>query len=72
MKYIDNFKPKRLIADEGKKIRAVEDVYIPATETEPEHIPYYTDIVYLPDTISEQQAREMYVEEEIVIIKGEN
>lgn len=63
MQYIGYTKPILLVADEGKKIREINDVYIPATETEPEHIPYYTDIVFLADGITEQQAFEMYVEE---------
>ena len=63
MQYIGYTKPILLVADKGKKIREVNDIYIPATETEPEHIPYYTDVVFLPDSITEHQAFEMYVEE---------
>lgn len=63
MQYIGYTKPILLVADEGKKIRAVNDIYKPATEEEPEHIPYYTDVVFLADGITEQQAFEMYVEE---------
>ena len=63
MTYIGYVKPKLLVAAEGYKIRAVNDVYIPATETEPEHIPYYSDMIFLADSITEKQAMELYVEE---------
>ena len=63
MKYVGHTNPKLLIADEGKKIRAVNDVYVAATETEEEHIPYYTTLIFLPDSITEEQALSMYVEE---------
>ena len=65
MKYIGYTEPILLIADEGKKLRDVNDVYIPATETEEEHIPYYTDVIFLADGITEEQALKMYVEESI-------
>ena len=65
MIYFSYTTPKMLIAEEGKKIRAVNDVYVPATETEEEHKPYYTDVIFLADGITEEQALEMYVEEEI-------
>lgn len=65
MKYIGYTKPILLIADEGKKIRDVNDIYIPATEIEEEHIPYYTDVIFLADGITEEQALKMYVEESI-------
>lgn len=65
MQYIGYTKPILLVADKGKKIRGINDIYIPATEEEPEHIPYYTDVVFLADGITEQQAFEMYVEEVI-------
>lgn len=65
MKYVGYTKPVLLIADEGYKIRAINDIYVPATEEEPEHMPYYTDIVFLADGISEAQAFEMYVEEKV-------
>ena len=63
MKYVGYTKPILLIAEEGKKIRAVNDIYIPANENEKEHIPYYTDVIFLADGVTEQQARELYVEE---------
>lgn len=63
MQYIGYTKPILLVAEQGKKIRAVNDVYVPATETEEEHVPSYTDVVFLADGTTEEQARQMYVEE---------
>lgn len=69
MQYIGHTTPKMLIADEGKVLRIVNDVYIEAhvdNEGNPveERIPYTTTIVFLPDSITEEQAKEMYVEED--------
>ena len=63
MNYIGHTKPLLLVAEQGKKIRAVNDVYVPATETEEEHKPSYTDVVFLADGTTKEQAFEMYVEE---------
>lgn len=56
---------KILIADENKHIRDINDVYTPATETEEEHNPYYTSIIFLADNFDESKLNELYVEEEI-------
>ena len=56
---------KILIADENKQIRDINDVYIPATETEEEHKPYYTSIIFLADNFDDSKLNELYVEEEI-------
>lgn len=65
MQYFGYTQSKILIADEGKKLRLKNDEYKEATETEEEHIPYYTDMVFLPKNINEEEAKEMYVEEEV-------
>ncbi len=52
-----------LLADEGKMLRATDDVYTPATENVKEHIPYKTDMVFLPVNLTEEQIKEMYTEE---------
>lgn len=52
-----------LLADEGKMLRAKEDIYTPTTEQAKEHIPYKTDMVFLPLDLTEKQIKEMYVEE---------
>lgn len=59
---------KILIADENKKIRDINDVYTPATETEEEHVPYYASIIFLADNFDESKLEELYVEEDM---KGE-
>ncbi len=56
---------KILIADENKHIRDINDVYVPATETEEEHKPYYTSIIFLADNFDDSKLNELYIEEEI-------
>ena len=56
---------KILIADENKQIRDINDVYIPATETEEEYKPYYASIIFLADNFEDSKLNELYVEEEI-------
>lgn len=68
MKLIINENPHKIIADIGKKIRAKNDEYVPEHYEEgqliPEHIPYYTDIIYVPNSFTETMMNEIYVEEE--------
>ena len=56
---------KILIADENKQIRDINDIYVPATETEEEHKPYYTSVIFLADNFDDSKLNELYVEEEI-------
>lgn len=72
MQFISHTTPKLLLADEGKQIRAKNDVYIPEQRDEngniiqEEHIPYYTTIVFLADQINTlEECEELYVEEEV-------
>ena len=65
MQYIGYTKPKLLIADEGKMLRDINDVYTPATETEEEHNPYYASIIFLADNFDDSKLNELYVEEEL-------
>ena len=58
-------KKKILIANENKHIRDVNDVYIPATENEEEHKPYYATVIFLADNFDDSKLNELYVEEEI-------
>lgn len=69
MQYIGHTQSVMLIADEGKVLRAVNDIYEPAHIDEEgnqieEHIPYLTDVIFLPKSITEEQAMQMYVEED--------
>lgn len=56
---------KILIADENKQIREINDIYTSATETEEEHKPYYTSVIFLADNFDDSKLNELYVEEEI-------
>ena len=67
-------KPKMIVSDEGKHIRSVDDVYVPEHYDEegnlvPEHFPYYSTTIFVPDNFTEEQMNELYVEE--TIEKGE-
>ena len=67
-------KPKMIVADEGKQIRSVDDVYVPEHKDEeghlvPEHFPHYSTTIFVPDNFTEEQMNELYVEE--TIEKGE-
>ena len=61
-------KPKMIVADEGKHIRSVDDVYTPEHIDEEgnlvhEHFPYYSTIIFVPDNFTEEEMNELYVEE---------
>lgn len=56
---------KILIADSNKHIRDANDVYVSATESEPEHNPYYASIIFLADNFDESKLNELYIEEEL-------
>lgn len=69
MQFIGHTKSNMLIADEGKLLREVNDVYVEKYIDEEgnqieEHIPYRTDVIFLPKSVNEEQARKMYIEEE--------
>lgn len=71
---IKHTKPKMIIADEGKHIRSISDVYQEAYTTEDgiyteEHLPYYTTVIFVPDNFTEEQMYENYIEESVVNIK---
>lgn len=70
MQFIGYTEPKLLIADDGKKIRSKDDVYIPEERDEngniiqEEHIPYYTNLIFLANSINSlEECEELYVEE---------
>lgn len=71
MEFIDRTNPKLLIADKGKLLRAVNDIFIPAKYDsqgniiEEEHKPYYSTLIFLADNIDTSKIDELYVEEEI-------
>lgn len=75
MQLINWAKPKMIISDEGKWIRDVNDVYVAEHTDEqtgnliPEHFPYYSTTIFVPDDFTEEQMNDLYVEE--TIEKGE-
>lgn len=60
-----------LLADEGKHIRAINDVYEAEHEDEegniiPEHFPNYSEMIFLGKQVDETKLAELYVEEKIL------
>lgn len=58
-----------LLADEGKHIRSINDVYVPEHEDEdgniiPEHFPDYAEMIFLGIQVDETKLDEIYVEED--------
>ena len=58
-----------LLADEGKHIRDINDVYEPehidseTGELVPEHFPYYAEMIFLAEQIKDEDVPNLYVEE---------
>ena len=70
MTLFDYTEPKMIVADKGKQIRSKDDVYVPEYTDEegnivPEHIPYYSTTIFVPESFTEEQMNELYVEEEV-------
>ena len=70
MKLFTYTKPKMIIADKGKQIRDINDVYKASYIDEegneiPEHFPYYATTIFVPNDFTEEQMNELYIEEEI-------
>ena len=70
MKLIKNDFIAKIVAEEGKHIREINDVYVAEHEDEdgikvPAHEPYYTDTIYVSLDFTEEQINELYVEEKI-------
>ena len=67
MQLINHTKPKLLIADKGKRIRRINDIYSEEYIDEdgnvvPAHEPYYTTVIFVSDSFTEKDM-ELYVEE---------
>ena len=70
MKLFDYTHPKMIVADRGKHIRSIDDVYVPEHIDDegrviPEHFPYYATTIFVPNDFTEEQMNELYVEEEV-------
>ena len=69
MTIINYTNPRMLIADEGKHIREINDVYVPEHTDEegnlvPEHFPYYSDVIFVPQNADIEEISKLYVEED--------
>ena len=75
MQLINWTKPKMIISDEGKMIRSKNDIYSPAKYDEqgnliePEHKPYYSTTIFVPDNFTEEQMNELYIEEDVTNVE---
>lgn len=72
MVFYDYTHPKMIVAEKGKHIRARNDVYVAEHYDEngnivPEHIPYYTTTIFVPDIYTEEKVNEDYIEEDITL-----
>ena len=72
MQLINYTKPRILIADEGKQLRDINDIYVPAEYDKngklikEEHTPYYSTVIFPADQLNSlEKCQEVYVEEEI-------
>lgn len=68
-------KPKMIVSSEGKMIRSKNDTYSPAKYDEqgkliePEHKPYYSTTIFVPDNFTEEQMNELYIEEDVTNVE---
>lgn len=74
MQVILHTTPAMVIADKGKKLRDKNDEYKEAYTDEDgnlvgEHLPHYTDVVFIPNSLTEEEVKELYTEEKIEDIK---
>lgn len=74
MLLISHTKPNMIISEEGKHIRSIDDVYVAEHTDEEgnvveEHFPHYSTVIFVPDSFTEEQMNELYVEE---VIEDEN
>ena len=70
MQLIVHTKPRMVISEEGYQIRDKNDVYIEEHIDEngnlvEEHFPHYATVIFVPESFTEEQMNELYVEEEI-------
>lgn len=68
MKLINYTTPAVIIADENKKIREKNDIYKESYVDErgnkiEEHNPYYATLIFVPNTFTEEDMNNLYVEE---------
>jgi len=69
LKLFDYTQPKMIVADKNKKIKAKNDNYVAEYIDEngnviPEHIPYYSTTIFVPNDFTEEMMNELYEEVE--------
>lgn len=62
--------PNMIVANEGKHIRDINDVYNAAYIDEEgneieEHFPHYSTVIFVPNSFTEEQMNKLYIEENI-------
>lgn len=65
----DYTNPKMIVAEKGKHIRGINDVYVAEHTDEegniiPEHIPHHSTTIFVPNSFTTEQMNELYIEEE--------
>ena len=65
----DYTNPKMIVAEKGKHIRGINDVYVAEHTDEEgniisEHIPHYSTTIFVPNNFTTEQMNELYIEEE--------
>lgn len=70
MQLFDYTQPKMIVAEKGKHIRGKDDIYKEAYIDEqgneiPEYVPHYSTTIFVPDSFTEEQMNELYVEENV-------
>lgn len=70
MIFFDYTEPKMIVAEKGKHIRAINDVYEAEHKDEegniiPEHFPYYSTTLFVPNNYTEEDMKNDYIEEDI-------
>ena len=69
MQIITRGELRLLLADEGKHIRSIDDIYEPeyidekTGEVVEEHFPYYAEMIFLGKQIKNEEVNEKYIEE---------
>lgn len=70
MQIIERTNLRLLLADVGKHIRDINDVYVPehideeTGETIPEHFPYYAEMIFLGEQVDIRDINKLYVEDD--------
>lgn len=69
MQIIEHTNPKLIIADEGKHLRDINDVYVAEHideegNTIPEYLPHYSEFIFVPKNANIEELIKLYIEED--------